>query len=630
MKKKFIIILLTVMFSCDNYLDIVPDQTQQVDLLFERKEVAYTALATCYAYLPKNDGVYTSFMTMSDEITTPIAKETDGVRIMKGQQSASNPKFGLWSGWSDQGSLWEGIRHCNILIENIHNVVDMTEEEMNSWAAEAKFLKAYYHFLLFTYYGPIPIVDENLPISSSDNEVRVKRRTVDESVAYIVQTIDDAVLDLPVRELSSNDLGRIDQVIAKSIKSRVLLYAASPLFNGNSEMYSGFVNEDGEHYFNQTYDQTKWDLAKEASFDAINAALENGVGLYEFSSTPPNYEDEYEESDFLRTLYDLKYTIVDKWNSELIWGNSNPVRDNDWWQMQAACMMKNPSASSVEAAWQWIAPTLRIAELFYTENGLPIDQDLTYDFQNRFNTATVSASQNYQAQYGTTTAELNLNREPRFYSSLGFDRGYNRTWGNLWQLRMKKGENHGRIANSDDYLITGYALKKLVHPDSEGDAYNKIVTYAWPMIRLSELYLNYAEAINESTGPNQDAYDALNAVRERAGILLVEDAWSNASISATLNKHTTQDGFREIIRQERLIELSFEGNRYNDIRRWKQAEQYFNSPVFGWSVDETSVSGYYNITQVGIRSFNSPRDYFHPISINEITINPNLTQNLGW
>ena len=622
--------MLAGLFSCDNYLDIVPDQTQQVDLLFERKEVAYTALATCYAYLPKNDGVYTSFMTMSDEITTPISKETDGVRIMKGQQSASNPKFGLWSGWSDQGSLWEGIRHCNILIENIHNVVDMTEEEMNSWAAEAKFLKAYYHFLLFTYYGPIPIVDENLPISASDNEVRVKRSTVDQSVDYIVQTIDDAIIDLPVRELSSNDLGRIDQVIAKSIKSRILLYAASPLFNGNSEMYSGFINEDGEHYFNQTYDQTKWDLAKDASLDAINAALENGVGLYEFSSTPPNYEDEYEESEFLRTLYDLKYTIVDKWNSELIWGNSNPVRDNDWWQMQAACMMKNPSASSVEAAWQWIAPTLRIAELFYTENGLPIDQDLTYDFQNRFNTATVGASQNYQAQYGTTTAKLNLNREPRFYSSLGFDRGYNRTWGNLWQLRMKKGEIHGRIANSDDYLITGYALKKLVHPDSEGDGYNKIVTYAWPMIRLSELYLNYAEAINESAGPNQEAYDALNAVRERAGISNVEDAWGNASISATLNKHTTQDGFREIIRQERLIELSFEGNRYNDIRRWKQAEQYFNSPVFGWSVDETSVSGYYNITQVGTRSFNSPRDYFHPISINEITINPNLTQNLGW
>ena len=116
-KKIIIIVLLFGMFSCDEYLDIVPDQTQQIDLLFDRKEVAYTALATCYAYLPKNDGVYTSFMMMSDEVTTPIAKETDGIRIMKGQQSASNPKFGLWSGWSDQGSLWEGIRHCNVLIE---------------------------------------------------------------------------------------------------------------------------------------------------------------------------------------------------------------------------------------------------------------------------------------------------------------------------------------------------------------------------------------------------------------------------------------------------------------------------------------------------------------------------------
>ena len=618
------------MFSCDEYLDIVPDQTQQIDLLFEREEVAYTALATCYAYLPKNDGVYTSFMMMSDEVTTPISKETDGIRIMKGQQSASNPKFGLWSGWSDQGSLWEGIRHCNVLIENIYNVIDMTEDEMNVWAAEAKFLKAYYHFLLFTYYGPIPIVDENLPISASDDEVRVKRRTVDEVINYISGTIDEAIIHLPPRVLSSNDLGRIDQVIAKSIKSRVLTYAASPLFNGNNELYSGFVNDEGIHFFNQSYDQNKWDIARLASLDAINTALENGVSLYDFNSTPPNFEDEYQAELFIQTLYDLKYSVVDKWNSELIWGNSNPVRNNDWWQMQAACMMKDPNASSVEAAWQWIAPTLRMAELFYTQNGLPIDEDLSYEYQDRYSVTPVTASQNLQAQYGSFTAKLNLDREPRFYSTLGFDRGYNRTWGNLWQLRMKKGETHGRIANSDDYLISGYALKKLVHPDSEGDSYSKIVTYAWPIIRLLELYLNYAEAVNEYSGPSSDAYNALNVVRQRAGIQSIESAWGDASISVNLNKHTTQEGLREIIRQERLIELSFEGNRYNDLRRWKLAEAYFNLPVYGWSVNETTISNYYNITQVGVRSFNSQRDYFHPISINEITINPNLIQNPGW
>ena len=83
---------------------------------------------------------------------------------------------------------------------------------------------------------------------------------------------------------------------------------------------------------------------------------------------------------------------------------------------------------------------------------------------------------------------------------------------------MNKGETHGRIAKSDDYMISGYALKKLVHPDSEGDSYSKIVTYAWPIIRLSELYLNYAEAVNEYSGPSSDAYNALNIVRQRAGI----------------------------------------------------------------------------------------------------------------
>ena len=193
---------------------------------------------------------------------------------MKGQQSSSSPKLSYWSGYNGQGSLWQGIRHCNILIENIHNVVDMTEEEKNAWAAEAKFLKAYYHFLLLTYYGPIPIVDENLPISASDQDVRVKRKHIDEVFQYIVSTIDEAIIDLPIRVLNSNDLGRIDQVIAKAIKSRVLLYAASPLFNGNFEMYSDFIDENGDHFFNQSYDASKWELARDASLEAINAALD--------------------------------------------------------------------------------------------------------------------------------------------------------------------------------------------------------------------------------------------------------------------------------------------------------------------------------------------------------------------
>ena len=142
--------------------------------------------------------------------------------------------------------------------------------------------------------------------------------------------------------------------------------------------------------------------------------------------------------------------------------------------------MKDPTASSVEAAWQWVAPTMRMAELYYTENGLPMEEDLMHDFSDKFSTVRVSNSQKMYARPGLTTAKLHLHREPRFYSSIGFDAGQYRAWGELWNLRMKKGQTHGRIANSSDYLITGFSLKKLIHPDSEGDTYCLLYTSPSP------------------------------------------------------------------------------------------------------------------------------------------------------
>jgi len=625
----YILVFSLTLSSCDEYLDIVPDQTQELDLLFDREESAYNALATCYSYLPKNDDLYSSYVTATDALTTPVAKETAGIRLMKGLQSASNPLMSYWSGYERHGSLWRGIRSCNILIENMDNVVDMTQEEKDSWKAEAQFLKAYYHFTLLKYYGPIPITDVNLPISANDQEVRVKRNTIDECISYISETIDSAIPNLPLRVLNNNDLGRIDQVIAKAIKSRVLLYAASPLFNGNSEFYSGFVNDEGDHFFNQTYDENKWQLAMDASLDALNTAISQGASLYEFNDTPPVFDEENYEEESVKKLYNIRYSIVDRWNDELLWGHSNPVGTN-WWQLQAGSLMKDPSSSSVEAAWQWVAPTLRSVEMYYTLNGLPIDEDLTFDYTNRYEVTNIGSNQNANAQFAQRTVNLHLNREPRFYASIGFDRGYNRTWGRLWNLKMRKGETHGRIANSGDYLITGYALKKIVHPDSEGDGYDKIIQYSWPMIRLAELYLNYAEAANEVNGPTEEVFSMLNSIRDRAGINTVEQAWSDATIAATVNKHTTKDGLREIIQHERLIEFAFEGHRYNDLRRWKIAEEYLNSPVKGWSVDLSTEDGFYTLRDVGNRSFSSPRDYLHPISINELTINTNLIQNPGW
>ncbi|QMU64407.1 MAG: RagB/SusD family nutrient uptake outer membrane protein [Flavobacteriaceae bacterium] len=637
LKNKSIVLLLSsisLFMSCEDYLDIVPDGTQELSLLFNRKETAYNALTNCYSYLPQNDGTYASYVLASDELAVPVPKETNAIKLMKGQQNVSSPLMGYWSGFSadgrGQGSLWEGIRSCNILIDNIDLVVDMDQEEKNQWKAEAKFLKAYFHFLLVSNYGPIPIVDVNLPISASDTEVRVKRKKVDECFSYIVETIDAAISDLPERVLGNNDLGRIDQVIAKAIKAKALLYSASPLFNGNSAFYANFLNVQGEHFFNQSYEASKWELAANAAQEAIDAATAQGASLYYFMGTPPLFDTNNFQFQLVRDQYNHRFAVTDPWNSELLWGNSSPVTNGDWWQIQSPALMKDPTSSSVEAAWQWLSPSLRMVETYYTRNGLPIEEDLSFEYTDRYATTTVAFNQRFYAQFANRTAKLNLNRESRFYASLGFDRGINRTWGSIWNLKMRKGELHGRIANTGDYLTTGYALKKIVHQDSEGDAYTKAVTYPWPMIRLSELYLSYAEALNEFSGPSAEVYDALNKIRARAGIPTVQDAWSNAAYAATLNKHTNKEGLREIIQQERTIELAFEGHRYYDIRRWKLAELYFTSPIKGWSVDEETEANYYQIMDVSQRSFNSPRDYLQPISFTELSRNPNLIQNPGW
>lgn len=631
-KRVLIISVVVLMGSCKDYLDIVPDKTQELELLFDRQEQAYKALVTCYSYLPKNDDLYGTHVLATDELTTPIRQVTNGIEIMRGKQNANDPLLGFWSGFNGgeyQGSLFRAINDCNIFIDNIHLVPDMMDEEKEIWKAEAVFLKAYYHFLLVRDYGSIPIMDKNLPISAPIEDIRVYRNTVDECFSYIVNTIDKAVTNLPERISNNLYLGRIDKTIALAIKSRVLLYAASPLFNGNSEFYGNFKNPDGTQLFNLTSDNEKWKKAVDAAEAALSNALENGLVLYKYNDAVPDYDSyEFQYAD-IRNLYNYRYMFSDKWNKEVIWGNSKPI--TSWYKLQASALVKNPAASSNEAAWQWLSPTLRMAEMYYTRNGLPIDEDLEFDFDNRFDVVTIPSRNQLEAQVGQQTASLHLNREPRFYASIGFDRGYSRSHGSKLRLRNRKNEvPGGRQGSSNDYLISGYLLKKLSHPSSQGDSYDNLINYPWPIIRLAELYLNYAEAYNEYYGPAQEVYDALNAVRERVGLPNVEVIWADPTKAKTVNKHTEKEGLREIIQQERMIELAFEGHRYNDIRRWKLGAKYFNSPVRGWSVDELELEKFYTLTNVGERVFITPRDYLQPIKLEELTKNPNLVQNPGW
>ncbi len=636
-----LIICLGILFitsACADFLDIVPEKTASLDMLFSRKESAYKALATCYHYLPQWDGAFSNYSYASDELVAPNQQGSiPGRDIMTGKQSASNPILGYWddfAGVYTQASLYKGIRSCNELIDNIHKVFDLTDSEKESWKSEAMFLKAYYHFLLFCQYGPIPISDNALPIDATPAEVSLKRASVDEVVEYIVSTIDKAIPALPERVILSNDLGRVDQLIAKSIKAKVLLFAASPLFNGNAEFYERFTDKEGKKLFNTTYDKEKWKLAADAAREAIDLALKNNVRMYEYDSSKPvlDYDKGYIEFDEVKALYNYRYMFVDKWNSELIWGNSSPVlRDGSWWTIQAAAHPMNPNSSSNEASWNWCVPTLDIVEAYYTANGLPIDQDKTFDYAKRYNNARVAAVDSLHCVYQEIIPKLHQGREPRFYASIGFDRGIYRAWGEKWQLKMRFGEVNGRkTIGTKDYSPTGYLLKKVCHPQSDGSGYGKLVAYPWPVIRLGELYLNYAEAMNEYYGPGQDVYDALNKVRRRVKIPDVESVWSNPDLAVTVNKHKDQKGLREIIHQERRIEMAFEGWRNFDVHRWKEGDKYFNGEIKGWSVNETILTNYYKLVTLFQRSFITPRDYLHPIKLDELDVNPNLVQNPGW
>ena len=139
-----------------------------------------------------------------------------------------------------------------------------------------------------------------------------------------------------------------------------------------------------------------------------------------------------------------------------------------------------------------------------------------------------------------------------------------------------------------------------------------------------------AEAYNELNGPGQPAYDAPPQIRRRAGLPDIEDVWSDPSIVRNVGKHTTKEGLRDIIHTERSIELSFEGKRYFDVTRWKEAGRYFNSPVKGWNTTGVDPEQFYILMTLQNRVWQTPRDYLMPIPLWDLNRNPNLVQNPGW
>ena len=632
------IIILTVLLNinaCSDYLDVVPDNIPTIDNAFDSRSVAERFLFTCYSYRPQIGSVTNDVaMAGSDEVWKRYLKdEWAGTRYLKNGNTIESIEGDLWGG---DKSLWLGIRDCNIFLERVDDVFDLEEWEKQKWIAEVKFLKAYYHWQLAKRYGAIVIVDENLPIDSSPEAVRVYRDPFDDVVNYIVALLEESSLGLPKNSdlLQAQEAGRATKQIAMTTRAEVLLYAASPLFNGNSD-YSSIIDNRGINLFSTQYDESKWKRAADACKEAIDMCHEDGFELHKIidplvSDADPVFQQQitYREA------------IVGNENKELIWGSTN-TNSSDI-SRESSPRLIRLSPGNLNNIRTEFAPTLKAVEFYYSSNGVPINEDKDWASNNWYNdryelrpeAATVEESK--LIELGQKTANLHFNREPRFYASIGFDKGV--YFGNGWYKFDASDRNVkwadfrnlgvGGFQAGAFYSITGYNPKKLHSfkdtQTTDGVFYN---SYRFPIYRLADLYLMYAEALNEASGPSAEVYNFIDLVRERAGLQGVVTSWTNHSTSP--GKVATKEGLRDIIHQERSIELAFEAKRFSDLRRWKRIDEMENPQ--GWNIRGKTNEEFYVVTPVAIKQLQlTTREYLWPINLDEVARNINLIQNYGW
>jgi hypothetical protein len=457
-----------------------------------------------------------------------------------------------------------------------------------------------------------------------------------------VELLDEAcngdMLPITVRDPAS-DMGRITKPIALALKAKILVTAASPLFNGNNDQAT-LKNHDGTLLFNATYDAEKWQVAVAACKEAIDLCHEAGNMLYQFPDPTGRYTDTIVTDITLRNAFNLR------WNSDIVWANTQMLSTSAGGGMIQVSMPKlNPAYVNSNDLSQWLGMPIKLARMFYTRNGVPLEEDNTRNVNDLYNLRTAQAEDRLYIRQGRTTVDMHFDREPRFYAWVGFDGGvwfgagqYNdKDASSLRYCAFKMGETDGTQLQGN---WTGYLPKKYIPYEAQVNAINSISSprYAWPVMRLSDLYLLYAEAINEAEGPNgagsAEMFGHIDLVRARAGLKGVKESWDTYTNNP---KYTTQAGMRQIIQQERMIELSFEGHRFWDVRRWKTAPAVYHTPLQGWFMTVSAMDGTEEevnrimyTPQFLLETKFGSRDYFWPIRTGDIEVNPNLVQNIGW
>jgi hypothetical protein len=575
--------------ACSDFLDKEYDASLSEEKVFGNELLTTQFLTNIYTNLPDGIAGFSDdqFLGAFRDCMTDNATSFWGLHYFNkintdAYTAADHPLLGFWN------TDFEGIRKCNVFLKNakpeiVGNMAVSGDDNhlYNRYCAEAKLLRAIFHFDLVCWFGKAPILGEDesgTPIvldMNNQSQMNLSRQSAAEALQWVADQCDAVKDALPFRYSNEEiNWGRMSGATAYALKSRALLYRASALNNPEN-------------------DNSRWTAAAQAAKDFIAKNTSH--------SKPYSLFPDYQRCFYENPTYNDEIIL-----SRSIW-NTNRI------DLQ---LLPPGFTGSVSGAGR-TNPTQNFVDCFEMINGKRIDE----------------------ASSGYDPANPYRNRDPRFEATV-FHHGS--TWGRADQGEQRAVDVHFNSATDKgaDYresmggTYTGYYLKKYVNPDLILKSPRNF-PHAWIIFRYAEILLNAAEAVNESSGPDE-AYQYVNQVRIRAGM----------PVYANMSK----EEFRRRIRNERRVELSFEDHRFFDLRRWRsydnvtaqnelakpRYEQLLN--MYGVQVAVSGNQPAYRFTgapgtegnDMDLRVFNNPKNYYFPIPNNEVKRAPNLGQNEGW
>lgn len=663
------IIISIALFSCSDFLNVDKDVKDRLDIekVFTDKIYTERWLANAYSYLSKGT---ISEVAISDEWPFCFSDDIYNPKYKNFKEISYNEEY-CQNSWKH---CYQGIRQASIFILNVDMCEELTHEQRCDYKAQARFIRAYYYWKLLQKYGPIPIMpDEGQDYTLDYNSLAVSRNTYDECVEYIASEMILAAKDLPDKREMMN-IGRPTKGAALAVRAKALLYAASPLMNGNNDDYaSKLVDSQGKRLLDEKYDETKWAKAAAAAKDVMDLGVyslyisySKNYSISGYPATIPpckdgnfsekNWPDGYANIDPFESYRSVFNGEVAAWeNPELIFTrvkNQGSFGINHMVLQQLPLFAKGINQTCM---------TQKQCDAYYMNDGSDC-RGKDAEIEGRDGTeresgfVTEDNKSNYpelgDEKYRVGVSLQYVQREPRFYASVAYngavwpllnaieegDKGPYQAW-----YYRGSGEGYSSTAN---WLLTGIGVMKFVRPydtnddnNVDGDYNSHITKKSDTAIRYADILMSYAEALNEIDGSYEiSSWDGNSVYVISRNIEEIKKGVQPIRIRAGLpdyeeNIYQDKELLREKIKRERQIEFMGEGQRYFDLRRWKDAPKEESMMMYGCNTFMTKDQAEYfyrpvPITDV-VNSF-AEKTYFWPIHRSELQKNHLLTQNPGW